>query len=55
MAIKAEIKGNKLYIEADLDGNSSSKTGKSIIKATTAGFQKVGDISYSLNVIQTKK
>ena len=55
MAITATIKDNKLHITADLDGNSSSKSGKSIIKATTAGFQKVGDISYSLNVIQTKK
>jgi hypothetical protein len=55
MSIIATIKGNKLVIEADLDGNTSSKSGKSIIKASTGGFQKVGDYSYSLNVISTKK
>lgn len=55
MSITATIKGKKLIIEADLDGATSSKSGKSIIKASTAGFQPVGDYKYSLNVIQTKR
>ncbi len=55
MSITARLEGNKLVIEAELDGNSASKSGKSTIKASTGGFQKVGNYQYSLNVIQTKK
>ncbi len=55
MAINAEVVKGKLIITADLDGNTSSKSGKSTIKASTGGFVKLGDISYSLNVISTKK
>ena len=54
MAITATINGNQLTIIADLDGNTASKSGKSIIKASTGGFIKVGEISYSLNVIKGK-
>ncbi len=55
MAVTAKLVGKKLVIEADLDGSNVSKTGKSIIKASTGGFQTVGDFKYSLNVIQTQK
>jgi hypothetical protein len=55
MAVKAEVKGNQLHIIADLDGTSSSKTGKSTIVATTAGFQTIGEYRYSLNVIKAKR
>ena len=53
--ITAEIKSGKLIITADMDGNTSSKSGKSTIIASTGGFIAVGDIKYSLNVIKTKK
>ena len=53
--IVADIKGNKLTIIADLDGNFPSKSGKSIILATTGGFLTYKDVKYSLNVIKTKK
>ncbi len=55
MAVIAKIESNKLIITADLDGNTASKSGKSIIKASTGGFIAVGNsISYSLNVIAKK-
>ena len=52
--IKATIKNNQLTIVADLDGTSTSKSGKSIIASTTSGFVKLDNISYSLNVIKSK-
>jgi len=55
MAITAEVKSNKLIITADIDGNTSSKSGKSIILASTGGFISVGDIKYNLNIIRMKK
>lgn len=55
MAITAELKAGKLVITADVDGNTSSKSGKSTILASTGGFQTTGDIKYSLNVIKTKR
>lgn len=55
MAIIAEIKAGKLIITADMDGNTSSKSGKSTILASTGGFTGIGDIKYSLNIIKMKK
>lgn len=52
--IIAKVQNGKLIIEADLDGKSVSKTGKSIMLATTAGFQSINDVKYSLNVIKGK-
>lgn len=54
MAIKTLIKDGKLIITADLDGNERSSSGKSVVKASSGGFQPVDgrpDIRYSLNVI----
>ena len=53
--ITADIKNGKLVITADMDGNTSSKSGKSTILASTGGFIAVGDVKYSLNVIKMKK
>ncbi len=55
MAITAEVKSGKLIITADLDGNTSSKSGKSVLLASTGGFLAVADVKYSLNVIRMKK
>ena len=55
MAIIANIKDGKLVIVADIDGNASSKSGKSIILASTGGFISVGEVKYSLNIIKMKK
>jgi hypothetical protein len=55
MAITADIKSGKLIITADMDGNTSSKSGKSTIVASTGGFVAVGDVKYSLNIIKMKK
>jgi hypothetical protein len=52
--IQATVKNGKLTIIADLDGTSTSKSGKSIVVATTSGFVKLDGISYSLNVIKGK-
>ena len=52
--IDAEVKDGVLRIKATLDGTSTSKSGKSIIVATTSGFVKLNGISYSLNVIKSK-
>ena len=54
MAVIAKIVDNKIIIEADLDGNTSSKSGKSIVKVSTGGFQSVDKYQYSLNVISKK-
>ncbi len=53
MSVTAIIKDNKIIITADLDGTTRSSSGKSIVKATTSGFQRVegSNISYSVNVI----
>ncbi len=53
--ITADVKNGKLTITADLDGNTASKSGKSIILASTGGFITIDNIKYSLNVIKTKK
>ena len=55
MAITAEIKSGKLIIIADMNGNTKSKSGKSILLASTGGFMGIDDIQYSLNVIRKKK
>lgn len=50
----AEIKGDKLVITLDLsksarDAAEPSKSGKSKVLATTAGFTGYGDVKLSLN------
>lgn len=38
MAIKVTIKGTKLLLEADLEAGVPSKTGKSLVVASTRGY-----------------
>ena len=58
--VETKIEGTTLVIRVDLTKDFGlSKTGKSHIVATTAGFAKVdaavpGNISFGLNVIRTK-
>ena len=51
-----QVRGEKIVITIDiskaaLDAAQPSKTGKSKIVAGTGGFQKVGPVKVSLNVI----
>jgi len=54
--IHAEVKDNKLVITADIEAGRPSKSGKTLIVATTNGFVPVADsnMSISLNVIKPK-
>ena len=51
--VDIKVNGTQMVITADLTGNERSKSGKSIIKATTNGFVSVEGTTYmvSLNVI----
>jgi hypothetical protein len=51
--VDIKVEGTKMIITADLTGNERSKSGKSIIKATTNGFVDAEGTPYrvSLNVI----
>jgi len=54
--ITAEVKDNKLVITADIEAGRPSKSGKTLIVATTNGFVPVADytMSFSLNVTKPK-
>ncbi len=52
--IKARLEGNKLIVEADLDGTEVSARGNPIL-AKTGNFQAVGDIKFTLTVIEVKR
>jgi len=47
-----KIEGDKLIITLDLNSKTPSKSGKSIMLATSNGFKNFGDISVSYNVIR---
>lgn len=52
--VNGEIKGDKLILTIDLSDAARkaakpSKTGKTVILATTGGFTRFGDVSVSLN------
>ena len=47
-----ELKGNKLIIDLDLESKKESKSGKSIMLATSKGFQWEGDIGISYNIVR---
>jgi len=49
--IHAEVKDNKLVITADIEAGRPSKSGKTLIVATTNGDS---NMSISLNVIKPK-
>ena len=47
----AKVEGNKLIITVDLDRQGTpSKSGKSLVIATTRGNMRIGDVSVGLNV-----
>ena len=49
-----ELKGNKLIIELDLDSKVESSSGKTLMLASSAGFQWEGDIGISFNICKKK-
>lgn len=54
MSIQSEVKGDKLVLTIDIskaarDQAQPSKTGKTMILATTGGFTRFGDVAISLN------
>ena len=49
-----KLEGNKLTIELDLDSKQVSKSGKTLILATSGGFQWEDDIGISYNIIRRK-
>lgn len=52
-----KVEGNKLVLTCTLGAGVPSSTGKSLVVATTNGFQSVTGTDYrvSLNVIKTRK
>ncbi|MCX5976595.1 MAG: hypothetical protein NTV33_07145 [Coprothermobacterota bacterium] len=55
--IKMEIKDGNLYIviELDVKKQKPSSTGKTLVVATTGGFQAVGDVKVNLTVTRSKE
>jgi hypothetical protein len=51
----ARVEGNKLIITVDLDREGTpSKSGKSLVIATTRGNVRIGDVSVGLNVYRRR-
>ncbi len=55
-AIKFEVKNGNLIITCPMNGGTPSKTGKSLVVATTNGFVDVpgSDIRVNLNAIKPR-
>ena len=55
--MEIKVTGDKLTITATLGGGVPSSTGKTLVVATTNGFQAIEGTDYrvSLNVIKAKK
>lgn len=54
--VKAEVKGDKLFIEVDLKKSEGlSSTGKSDIIASTHGNTSIGDMKLGLNLYRPVK
>lgn len=54
MAVHGEVKGDKLILTIDMSeaarkAAQPSKSGKTVILATTSGFTRFGDVAVSLN------
>ena len=54
MSVQGEIKGDKLILTIDVSAAArqsaqASKSGKTLVLATTGGFTRFGDVSVSLN------
>jgi hypothetical protein len=51
----ARVEGNKLIITVDLDREGTpSKSGKSLVIATTRGNVRIGNVSVGLNVYRRR-
>lgn len=58
--VETKVESNKLIITVDLTKDEGpSKTGKTLIVATTNGFQRVGsshpEVSFGLNVVKGRR
>jgi hypothetical protein len=55
--INLEIRDGKLYIVVELDAKKQrpSSTGKTLVVATTGGFQAVGEVKVNLTVTRSKE
>ena len=51
---KKKKKGDKVEIEFDPKSTTSSKSGKTIILASSGGFQWEGDVGISYNIVKRK-
>ena len=50
-----KLEGNKLIIELNMESKELSKSGKTIMLATSNGFQWVGEIGISYNIVKKKE
>ena len=50
-----KIEGDKLIITLDLNSKELSKSGKTIMLATSNGFQWEGEIGVSYNIVKKKE
>lgn len=50
-----KLEGNKLIIELNMESKELSKSGKTIMLATSNGFQWEGDIGISYNIVKKKE
>ena len=50
-----KLEGNKLIVELNMDSKELSKSGKTIMLATSNGFQWEGDIGISYNMVRKKR
>ena len=50
-----KLEGNKLIIELNMGSKELSKSGKTIMLATSNGFQCEGDIGISYNIVKKKE
>ncbi|MBI2672374.1 hypothetical protein HYX16_05555 [Candidatus Woesearchaeota archaeon] len=50
-----KLEGNKLIIELNMDSKKLSKSGKTIMLATSNGFKWEGDVGISYNIVKKKE
>jgi len=50
-----DIKGNKVTIDFDPKSTTPSASGKTIVLGTSHGFQWIGDIGVSFNIVKKQK
>ena len=50
--MKHTLEGNKLVIELDLNSTTKSKSGKTVMLASSGGFAWVGNVGISYNIVR---